>query len=130
MSIFALGNATLILHLRTPVLDSNGKPTFDAYGRKLITETDLSVDGCDWEVDASEETESNITITRLDGRGMLPPGTPVDYMSAITDPTGTKFEVHGPPRPVPDIRTGAIDHIAISGRSSLNSGAAGSREEG
>lgn len=128
--VFELGNATLILHRRVPVVDGNGKPVLTPTGREQVTIVDVTVPGCDWEVTESLETESNVTITRLDGRGMLPPGTPVAYTSAITDPTGTTFEVHGPPRPVPSIRTSDIDHIAITGRSSLNSADPNSREEG
>lgn len=125
---FALGAQTLILHRRVPTLDGNGNPVFDAYGVPVVTDSDVTVSGCDWEVTASEETESNVTFTRLDGRGMLPPGTPADYTSAVTDPSGIKFEVHGAPRPVPDISTGAIDHIAITGHSYLDSSNPASRE--
>jgi hypothetical protein len=135
VSIFALGPHELVLHLRIPVLDGGGNPVLDAYGREQITESDVSVPGCDFVVTASEETESNTTITRLDGKGMLPPGTPALYTSAVTwtDPdteVGIKFEVHGPPRRVPDIRTDTTDHIAISCRSYLDSSDAANREEG
>ncbi|KZM70760.1 hypothetical protein [Nocardia terpenica] len=127
--VFALGTHTLVLHRRIPVVDATGRPVLDAYGREQVTDIAVTVAGCDFEVTASLETESAVTITRLDGRGMLPPGTPVDYLSAVTW-QGIKFEVHGPPRPVPAIRTGAIDHIAVTARSSLDSTNPASREEG
>lgn len=127
---FELGNHTLILHRRVPVVDGNGDPVLSPSGREQVTVVDDTVTGCDWDVTESIENESAVTVTRLDGRGMLPPGTPVSYTSAVTDPTGTKFEVHGPPRPVLDIDTSAVDHIAITGHSFLNSGDPNSREEG
>ncbi|WP_143859923.1 hypothetical protein [Nocardia cerradoensis] len=113
-----------------PVLDGNGNPTFDAYGRRVVTNQDVPVSGCDWEVTEAIENESNVTVVRLDGRGMLPPGTPADYTDAVTDPTGRKFELHGPPRPVLDIGSDTVDHLEIAGRSSLDSSNTDSREEG
>lgn len=126
---FELGNQTLTLHLRVPVVDGGGNPVLDPYGRTQVTVSDVPVSGCDFEVTASEETESNVTITRLDGKGMLPPGTVADYTSAVTW-NGTKFEVHGPPEPVSEIRTPAINHIAIRCRSYLDSSNTANHEEG
>lgn len=126
---FELGAQTLILHRRVPVVDGNGVPVLDAYGRKQITPDDVTVTGCDFEATESLEEQSATTVVRLDGRGMLPPGTECAYADAVTW-NGIKFELHGPPRPVSDIGSTAIDHIEISGRSSLDSSNPDSREEG
>lgn len=126
---FDLGSETLILHQRVPVLDGSGNPVRNAYARAEITEVDVPVEGCDFYVTESQETESSVTTTRLVGRGMLPPGTAVDYTSALTW-QGIKFEVHGPPRPVANIRDTTIDHIAITGRSYLGNQIPGTREDG
>ncbi|MEV6258078.1 hypothetical protein AB0L97_32970 [Nocardia sp. NPDC051911] len=127
--VFELGNHTLILHRRVPVVDGNGHPVLDAYGRREITPVDETVTGCDWEVTESIEDESAVTVVRLDGRGMLPPGTSAAYTDAVTW-NGIKFELHGPPRPVADISSDAVDHIALTGRSYLDSNNPDSREEG
>ncbi|MGW0052046.1 hypothetical protein [Nocardia nova] len=127
--VFELGSQTLTLHRRVPQVDGNGRPVLDAYGRKQVTVVDDVVTGCDWEVTESVEDESAVTIVRLDGRGMLPPGTAVAYTDAVTW-NGIKFELHGPARPVPDIDGAGIDHIAVTGRSSLDSNNPDSREEG
>lgn len=125
---FPLGPFTLVLHQRVPQLDGNGNPVLDAYNRPVpAADVDTSVPGCDFEVTESVEDESNVVRIRLDGKGMLPPGTAVDYTYAVTW-EGTKFELHGPPRPVPHIGTNGIDHIAISGRSYLDSANPASRE--
>ena len=126
--VFELGNHTLILHRRVPQLDGNGNPVLDAYNRPVpAADSDLSVPGCDFEVTESSEDEAATVRIRLDGKGMLPAGTAVDYTYAVTW-EGIKFEVHGPPRPVADIASDAIDHIAISGRSYLDSANPASRE--
>ncbi|MEU6582819.1 hypothetical protein [Nocardia sp. NPDC046763] len=127
--VYALGSEQLVLHLRTPVLDGSGKPVPNAYGRQQIVETDVAVTGCDMWVTESQETENAVTVTRLTGRAMLPPGTQVDYTTALTW-QGIKFEVHGPPRPVTNIRDSSVDHIVITCRSYLGSSIPGTREDG
>ncbi|GAB3211343.1 hypothetical protein [Nocardia tengchongensis] len=135
--VYELGVEQLVLHLRIPILDGNGKPVLNAYGRAQITESDVPVDGCDFWVTESQETENAVTATKLTGRGMLPPdvgtllppGAALDHTAAVTW-QGIKFEVHGPPRPVANIRDTNVDHITITCRSYLGSSIPGTREDG
>ena len=106
-----LGNDTLVVTAITPVLDTNGDPVTDSLGVALTTTSSVTVTG-GFEIDSSDETNSNVQRTELHARAWLPWGTPCDEKSRITW-QGLEFEVQGPIRPWTDL-DGNGDHIELN----------------
>lgn len=110
---FPLGNDTMIVTNREPVLDGDGNPVRDAYNRIQIADAPTTVVGA-FQLLSADETNSNVNPTTLVGRAWLPWGTRVSAQSAITW-AGMVFEVHGPARPEVD-NDGNGDHIEVDCR--------------
>ncbi|WP_063039721.1 hypothetical protein [Nocardia pseudovaccinii] len=108
---FSLGNDTVIVTNRAPVLDGDGNPTYDGYNRPLMQDVPTTVEGVAFELLSSDETNSNVNPTKLVGRAFLPFGTVISAQSRITW-QGLDFEVFGPPRPQLD-NDGQGDHIEV-----------------
>lgn len=111
---FPLGNDTMIVINREPVLDGDGNPVRDAYNRIQIADVPTDPLVGSFQLQSSDEKNSNINPTTLVARALLPWGTPVTAQSAITW-AGMEFEVHGPPRPKVD-NDGNGDHIEVDCR--------------
>lgn len=111
MSPFPLGTETVTVTRRVPRVDGAGQPVLAAYNRAVIDTVTDEIEGCAVEVTRAAEDNTNTNHTRLEGTALLPWGTAVDHMAAITW-LGNEFEVHGPPMPWTDQR-GNGDHIEV-----------------
>ncbi|WP_040853810.1 hypothetical protein [Nocardia niigatensis] len=93
----ALGDETVIVNARVPLVDSNGNPIRDAYNKVQYQLVPTAVPGCSFREISSTEHDSDLHPTDVVARGMLPPTYP--------DPTDTTVVPVRLPTPIPEADT-------------------------
>ncbi|MEU6580665.1 hypothetical protein [Nocardia sp. NPDC046763] len=92
----ALGDETLIVNARVPLLNSDGSQQRDGYNKPLYEYAPVAVPGCSFRELSSTEHDLDVHPTDVVARGMMPPTYPV--------PNGTLVPTQAP-TPVPEAET-------------------------